>query len=523
MSLFVFRNNTVELLFPRGYTFSGYDDISAIPETVEGYVWFYQLPVKVDEALLCKEIEGYAEKVSWVLDRVGYAKPVYLLTMDHSFSIPMSSGVTVNETVLAYNTSLLDAQKMRPNTYVFDINEFTRQYSETDLVDWKFWFISQMGMNPRLSKSFMEWFKRKMNQVSLKRKKCLVVDLDNTLWGGILGEEGIGGIKVGGDYPGKAFLLFQEVLKQLGHYGIILAICSKNNEEEALDAIENNPFMVLRKDDFSCWRINWVDKATNIQEIANELNIGLDSVVFVDDNPTERELVRQLLPMVAVPEFPTQAYDLPLFCKDLVENYFRVYTVTEEDKKKTAQYKANALRMQSQRSFADFETFLKSLDIHIRVEPANEFNIPRIAQMTQKTNQFNLTTKRYTESDIQSRMDAGWEIYCMRASDRFGDSGITGCMMIHENEIDTFLLSCRILGKGIEQVFLKTVLAIMKQKGVLTIKARFIPSMKNVQVADFYDNCGFKIVGHGNNGEKIYSMDLEAADLSVKPYYSITV
>lgn len=523
MSFYVFRNNTIELFFPTGYAFSGYDEVSAIPENVDGYVWFYQLPVKVDEASLCKEIEGYAEKVSWVLDRIGHAKPVFLLTMDFSFSIPMASGVTVKETVLAYNTSLIDAQKKRPNTYILDINEFTRQYSETDLVDWKFWFISQMGMNPRLSTSFKEWYKRKMDQISLKRKKCLVVDLDNTLWGGIVGEDGIGGIKVGGDYPGKAFLLLQEVLKQLGQHGVILAICSKNNEEEALDAIDNNPFMILRKDDFSCWRINWEDKATNIQEIANELNIGLDSVVFVDDNPTERELVRQLLPMVAVPEFPAQAYDLPLFCKELVEKYFRVYTVTEEDSKKTAQYKANALRKQSQRSFTDIESFLKSLDIHISVEPANEFNIPRIAQMTQKTNQFNLTTKRYTESDIQFRKDAGWGIYCMSTSDRFGDNGITGCMMIHDNEIDTFLLSCRILGKGIEQAFLKTVLTIMKEKGVKTIKARFIPSLKNVQVADFYDNCGFTIVDHGNNGEKIYSIDLEAADLSVKPYFSITV
>ena len=522
MNCFVFRNNTVERFFPKGYAFSGYDDISIIPDDVDGYVWFFQLPVRMNESTLCEEVHGYSDKMNLVLNQIASSKPVFLLTMEEFPYIPMTNGAALKESISEYNASLFEAQKTRKNVYVLDICEFTRQYPENELVDWKFWFISQMGFNPRLSKPFMEWFERKLVQVSLKRKKCLVLDLDNTLWGGILGEDGINGIKLSGDYPGKAYHLFQDCLKELGNDGIILTICSKNNEDEVLNALDSNPFMVLKKNDFSSWRINWNDKAANIREIAEELNIGLDSMVFIDDNPSERELIRQTLPMVTVPEFPTQPYEIPIFCKELVEQYFRVYSIMEEDRKKSEQYRANALRTQSQRTFTDMESFLESLDIHIRIEMANEFNIPRIAQMTQKTNQFNLTTRRYSESDIRSRLDNGWDICCMSVSDRFGDNGITGCLLMNGNEIDSLLLSCRILGKGIEYAFLKTILAGLRDKGIKSIKAEYIPTAKNTQVADFYDRCGFTLTGQEQDGTKTYIINLSEVDLSVKPYYSIT-
>ncbi|MBO4918264.1 MAG: HAD-IIIC family phosphatase [Bacteroidales bacterium] len=521
MNYFIFRNNTIERFFPKGYIFSGYDDISVIPDTADGYVWFFQLPVRINERTLCEEIRGYSEKLNLVLDQVASFKPMFLLTMDEFPSIPITSGVALKESISGYNISLFEAQKAHKNVYVLDIREFTHQYAENDLIDWKFWFISQMGLNPRLSKPFMDWFNRKLSQVSLKRKKCLVLDLDNTLWGGILGEDGINGIKLSGSYPGKAYHLFQETLKELCKNGIILTICSKNNEGEALDALDNNPFMILKKGDFSSWRINWKDKVTNIREIAEELNIGLDSMVFIDDNPSERELVRQVLPMVAVPEFPVQPYELPVFCKELVEQYFRVYSITVEDKNKNEQYRANALRTRSQRTFTDMESFLQSLNIHIRIETANEFNVPRIAQMTQKTNQFNLTTRRYSESDILSRLADGWEMYCMSVSDRFGDNGITGCILLNGYEIDSFLLSCRILGKGIESAFLKTVLTGLRDRGIQSVTAEFIPTAKNAQVAEFYDNCGFTVIEKKEDGTKAYSLDLTTADLNVKPYYSV--
>ena len=531
--MFVFRNNTVERFFQKDYTFSGYDDISFVPMDVDGYVWFYQLPVKYDQEVLCSEIRGYAQKLAFVLAQVDAAKPFIVLTMDEgAYSVPFTSGTELMASVAEYNAALVEAEAAHNNVKMLDIREFTRNYPAEEVFDWKFWFISQMGMNPKVTKPFMAWWSRKLDEIALKRKKCLVLDLDNTLWGGVLGEDGIEGIKLGGDYPGKAFHYWQEALLELSKTGVILTVCSKNNEADVLEAWEKNPFMVLKKDNFATWRINWTDKATNIKELAEELNIGLDSFVFVDDNPTERELIKQMLPMVEVPEFPAQPYELPVFFKDLVEKYFRVYSVTSEDKKKTEQYKANAQRAQAQRSFVDFDSFLESLDIRITIEAANEFNIPRIAQMTQKTNQFNLTTKRYTDADVRQFVEQGWKIWCISVADKFGDNGITGCIMITPNDnlndnkgwgIDTFLLSCRILGKGIEIAFAKKILSMLKDNGVESIKAEYIPTAKNAQVKDFYEKCGFACEAEEADGKKSYVLDLNNADLEIKEFYHINL
>jgi FkbH-like protein len=256
--------------------------------------------------------------------------------------------------------------------------------------------------------------------------------------------------------------------------------------------------------------------------MAEELNIGMDSMVFVDDNPTERELVRQMLPEVTVPEFPDQPYELPAFFEKMVNDYFKVYSITEEDRKKTLQYQANASRAREQRSYGDFTGFLKSLDLQMIIEQANDFNIPRIAQMTQKTNQFNLTTHRYTDADIRLHLSEGWKIWCLSVADKFGDNGITGCVMVNGSVIDTLLLSCRILGKGIEYAFLKRVIKMLTNQGVRKISASYIPTTKNAQVAEFYDNCGFSLVSE-ENGTKKYVLIVEEADLKIEDYYHITI
>ena len=524
MSRFVFRNNTIERFFGKEYFFGGYDDISVIPQDVDGYVWWYQVPIKYEHDILVSEIQGYTQKLSYVLQQIDTKKTFIALTMDIVYAVPFQdSDYRLQSAVADYNRALYDLESSCSNVKIIDITEFTRRYSASDLFDWKFYLMSQMGMNPKLHKDFKVWFERKIESIALKRKKCLVLDLDNTLWGGILGEDGIEGIKVGGDYPGKAFLYFQEALQQLAKTGVILTVCSKNNEQDVLDAWDKNPFIVLRKDAFAAYRINWTDKATNIKELATELNIGLDSFVFIDDNPTERELVKQMLPMVSVPDFPEQPYELPNFFKRLVEDYFKVYSITDEDKQKTEQYKANAARAQAQHAFADFDKFLESLDIQITIEAANEFNVQRIAQITQKTNQFNLTTKRYTDTDIRGFLKQGWNIWCISVADRFGDNGITGTILINGEEIDTLLLSCRILGKGIEIVFVKKIIEILKTQGVKTLNAKYIPTVKNTQVKDFYEKCGFELVETTKDDVKFYSINLDTVNLSTKPYYNIVI
>jgi len=552
---YVFRNNTVERFFGKEYAFSGYDDISNVPQDAEGYVWFYQVPIKYDQKLLADEIRAYIDKFGYVLSQVDAGKSFVALTMDVLYAVPFTDDdCRLQEAVAEYNRVLYDCARRRANAKVLDITEFTRNYSASELFDWKFYFLSQMGLNPKLSRDFKAWWERKMDSASLKRKKCLVLDLDNTLWGGVLGEDGIDGIRIGGDYPGKAFLYFQEGLLELARSGVMLAVCSKNNEQDVLDAWERNPFMVLRKEHFVAYRINWSDKASNISALAQELNIGLDSFVFVDDNPTERELIRQMLPMVAVPDFPEQPYGLPVFFKQLVEQYFKLYSVTDEDRKKTEQYKQNAARARAQASFADLDAFLESLDIRITLEAADEFNIQRIAQMTQKTNQFNLTTRRYTDADVRGFVGSGWKIWCIGVADKFGDSGITGCIMVKPVaagstgsagpaisagsagsagsdssagsagpaqvwEIDTFLLSCRVLGKGIEIAFARMAMALLRDAGVSVLLARYLPTAKNAQVRDFWERCGFECIGSDADGAAEYRLALDGADLGIKDIY----
>lgn len=522
--IFVFRNNTIERFFDKNYAFSGYDDISVIPPDADGYVWFYQVPVKFDQNILAAEIDGFTQKMEYVLSQIDVAKQVVALTMEELFSVPFTDNDhQLRKAIFSYNEALYSLAEKYANLKVIDLSDFTGKHNAQELFDWKFYFIYQMGLNPTLHKEFKNWFARKMESIALKRKKCLVLDLDNTLWGGILGEDGIDGIKIGGDYPGKAFLYFQDALLELSKSGVILTICSKNNEQDVLDVWKKNPFLILKKEHFATYRINWKDKATNIKEMAMELNIGLDSFVFVDDNPTERELIKQLLPMVEVPDFPEQPYELPLFFKKLVDDYFKVYSITDEDRKKTLQYKANASRAQEQRNIGDFTAFLKSLNIQMTIEQANDFNIQRIAQMTQKTNQFNLTTKRYTDADVRQHLKDGWKIWCLSVADKFGDNGITGCIMINNDQVDTLLLSCRILGKGIEYAFVKTIMKLYKEQRNSELKATYIPTFKNGQVSGFYDKCGFNVTDIKENGAKQYVSMLKDEDLEIEDYYHITI
>ena len=521
MTLFVFRNNTVERFFPKGYSFSGYDDISVVPSNVDGYVWFYQSPVTLDQNLFAEQIREDRSKLEYILARIPSSKTMIALTMVPAYMVPVTEVDNSHRaSIEAYNTSLFELEKVYRNLKVIDFADFACNYPADSLIDWKYYFISQMGLNPKLTASFHQWWSKKLESIAFHRKKCLVLDLDNTLWGGVLGEEGPHGIKIGGAYPGNAFQFFQKSLLQLSMSGVILAVCSKNNEEDVFEVWEKNPYLILRKEHFAAWRINWSDKASNIRELAKELNIGLDSFVFIDDNPTERELVKQMLPMVEVPVFPAQPYELPAFYQDIVSDYFKIYSITEEDKKKTEQYKANAARNQARHAFRDFTSFLKSLELVLSIEPANEFSIPRIAQLTQKTNQFNLTTKRYSDSDIRGFLAEGWKIWSLSVSDRFGDSGITGAIFVEDNKIDSLLLSCRILGKGIEKAFLKYVLAQLKTQGAETIQAEYIPTQKNMLVKDYYEQCGFTCL-EDSLQYKTYAAEIDKMDLQIEDYYHI--
>ena len=514
---FILRNTTVENLFSKfDATYSGYSDISHIPDDVDAYFWVYFSPVKTNIEQYILEIDSYTQQLQLALSQISPQKVCYAFTMHHlHFIYRANSNREINATIENYNNKLFELSDACPNLKIVDFSGFCNRYPSSNLMDWRFYYISQMQLNPKLAGDFNFWLQKEITAIEGKRKKCLILDLDNTLWGGILGEDGLEGIQIGNTYPGSAYLDFQCNLLELSKNGVILAVCSKNNEQDVVEAWNKNPFLQIKKEQLAAWRINWNNKADNIAELAQELNIGLDSMVFIDDNPTERELVKQILPMVETPEFPKQPYMLPEFFKEICTNYFQIYKLTSEDKEKLEQYKANTERTSFQKSFASFDDYLKSLEIILDIQELNSVNLTRIAQMTQKTNQFNLTTKRYTEEDIKTFASKGAKIYCISVSDKFGDSGITGATIITVDEknksaaIDSFLLSCRILGKNIETAFLKHVLQQLKKIGVLQVTSAFIPTTKNMQVSDFYEKNGFELVQKTDNGEKYYLCNLK--------------
>lgn len=523
--MYIFRNYTIENVFDESVKFSGYGDISEIPDA-DSYLWFYTAPIGAINEHTVTEINGIADKMRFVAESIPSSAPFYIFTLENLFNVVVSdSDRKVEEAISAVNDLAWKIASEKSNVRVINFEEFLSRHNPNTWINWRFYFISQMILNPTLVPEFKAWWIKKLHELNQPRKKCLVLDLDNTLWGGVLGEDGISGVKMNGDYPGNAFMYFQDALVSLAESGVILTVCSKNNETDVLELWEKNPFVKLGIKHIAAYRINWQNKADNIRELAKELNIGLDSMVFVDDNPTERELVRQQLPMVEVPEFPKRPYELMEFYKSLVNDYFRTYRLTNEDLTKTEQYKANVQRATEQAKFTDLTDFIRSLDIHIDIVKANEFNIPRIAQMTQKTNQFNLTTHRYTEADINLFIAKGDDVYCIAVSDKFGDNGITGEIIVSNCGeiaiIDTLLLSCRILGKNIESVFVKTVLNLLYDKGVRTVKAEYSATAKNSQVADFYDKLGFGVISDAE-GIKKYELKLESHQ-KIPDYYSINV
>ena len=326
-------------------------------------------------------------------------------------------------------------------------------------------------------------------------RKCVVVDCDNTLWGGVLGEDGPEGVRVGRSYPGSAYREFQLFLAGLRRRGFLLALNSKNNETDVLSFLESSPDVILRPDDFVAHRINWRDKASNLVEMAGEINIGLDSMIFIDDSPVECERVRTAAPEVQVEQFPADPLDIPRFQSGLM-NVGRL-RVGDEDIARTDSILANAGRERLRSEAPDMESFIRSLDITLVVDRQNREAIQRISQLSRRTNQFNLTTRRYGVGEVERLMDEG-VVYCMSMRDRFSDYGIIGAAIVSVDcgsdwEIDSFMLSCRAFGRRVEDALLASVLEDARAAGARTVRARFLATRKNKMTRDFFPGRGFEV------------------------------
>jgi FkbH-like protein len=531
MKYYIYRNNTIENLFSNIQAeYSGYDDISEVPDNCNAFIWFYQLPLRFKDELAADEIINYLENIKLILQRIPSSKSFFIFTISKLFYNNMEVGdFRVSEMVAHYNSEIVKLSLKHTNVKIFDFNKFTVNNNYKQLVDWKYYYISGMMINPRLANTFQEWFHNELNAINSIRKKCLILDLDNTLWGGILGEDGVEGIKIGGSYPGNAFTDFQRAILQLKDSGVMLAVCSKNNEKDVLEAWKENKNILINDKVLVNYKINWKNKADNIADMITELNIGADSVVFIDDNPTEREIVKQFIPEIEVPEFPNQAYDLMDFAMAIGRKYFQIYKITNEDKSKTLKYQANSSRNLFKKNFTKFDEYIKSLEIQLLIKSASKITIPRIAQMSQKTNQFNLTTKRYSEDDIRRLIANKYKIYTLEVSDKFGEQGITGLIILQSCKIDqsvsieSLLLSCRVLGKKIEFEFVKFILSKMKKAGYTKAIGKYLESDRNEQVKDFYDKLGFNCFKEEQNDklEKEYYYSLKNMNIVLSENYKL--
>ena len=457
-----------------------------------------------------------SERKEFVETKVDEIKKLVEAFLDNSnsklvitnFQIPVYSPYGINEQkedfgmkqlVYEINNKIRHELKDQSLVFIYDFNEFVMKFGEYNVFNYQDYFFGDIKISIDYIPKFADELLGYVNAVMGITKKCIVLDLDNTLWGGIIGEDGFDNIKLGDDAVGRSFVEFQKRLLALNQRGIILAINSKNNFEDAMEVIKKHPSMILREDNFACMKINWDDKVTNLQEISKELNIGLDSMVFFDDDLINQEFVKTSLPEVLVAELPNDSSQFAQIITKMKE--FDVLKITEEDVKRNEMYLVQKKRTELKNKIVDFDEFLKQMNIEVNIKKADSFTIPRISQLTLKTNQFNLTTKRYQQEEISSfSSDKDRIVECVQVSDKFGDNGITGVYIIEKKDskewiIDTFLLSCRIMGRKVEEAMLYQIIEKAKNLGIKKIKGKFIPTKKNKPAENFYSDCGFKKEG----------------------------
>ena len=399
------------------------------------------------------------------------------------------------EAVRAINRGLVALAREYRGVYVLDYDALVARHGRETWGDERKWLTVRLPVaSANLAHLAAEWM-RFLHPLTGKLAKCIAVDLDNTLWGGVIGEDGMTGIKLSQEFPGAAFQAVQRALLDFAKRGILLAVASKNNPADAMEALTSHPGMLLQPRDFAAVRINWNDKAQSLREIAAELNIGLDSIAFVDDNPVERRHVRDSAPQAIVIELPEDPMRYARCLRDCP--YFERLTLSEEDRKRGEYYAAQRERAELESRVASKEDFYRSLEQVVEIAPVTPATLERVAQLTQKTNQFNLTTRRYTEQQISDMAACpGWRVWSLRVMDRYADNGLVGVAITRSEggacEIDTFLMSCRVIGRTVETALLARVAEDARERGATRLEGWFLPTKKNAPAQDFYRDHGFR-------------------------------
>lgn len=421
------------------------------------------------------------------------------------------------------NAGVQDAASSLPQCYVYDLESLWAE-AGFQAYDRRFEFMAQFPFGPAMQQLLVaEWLRYFLAIRGLSRK-CVVLDLDNTLWGGILGEDGADGIRLGDTPAGRPYLRFQQALKALSKRGILLAINSKNNLADVLPVLRHHPEMVLRESDFAAMQVNWDDKATNLSRLGKELNISLGHMVFLDDSASERGWVLERLPEVLVPEMPREASG---YLDVLNRCELDTLKVTAEDLKRAKMYWEEKQRRELQAEVPSFEQFLEKLKLSIKVELLRPELLDRAAQLCQRTNQFNLTTRRHGADHLQRVAESpNSAVLLMNAVDRFGDYGWSGLAIVEARErtvfIESFLMSCRVMGKNAEFAFLSGLLQWAKQKQCVQIRGEFVPSTKNAPCRDFLARCGLQPETANGNGQA-FAAEIASLPLPKVDYIDLAV
>jgi FkbH-like protein len=399
---------------------------------------------------------------------------------------------------------------------VVDIERLAGAHGKTRCINYEMYYRGAVALSesflPIITDEYMSYIKALKNLT----RKCIILDLDNVLWGGILGEDGFDGIKLGGGPMGRAYADFQRLLLSYYNRGIILATNSKNNCGEALRVIQEHP---------SIMRINWKDKVENMIDLADELNLGLESMVFVDDSPQERERIRQALPQVFVLDLPVSPFR---HCEALHNvKDFNSLILSEEDTRRGDMYYAKRKRRDLLKSKGNLEDFLKSLDIRAEVKYVNSFTMPRITSLINRTNQFNVTTRRYNLAEVEEMCSQPDEfgIYNMRIRDKFGDEGIVGVAIVRKEGrkwvIDTFLISCRVIGRKVETALLAKIVEDAQREGASFLIGEFIPTKKNAPAKSLYSDHGFEMIEE-EDAAVLWELNLNEGTVKTPDWVRIT-
>jgi FkbH-like protein len=429
------------------------------------------------------------------------------------------------KTIRNLNQMLKNILRSAESAYFIDMDLCIKRVGENRFYDRRYWHIGRAPYSREALDAVAAEANKYICALAGKNRKCLVLDCDNTLWGGVVAEDGVSGVKLGHEYPGSAYLEFQYEILNLHNRGVILALCSKNNEDDVWEMFRRHPDMVLTEEHIAASRINWEDKASNIRQLADELNIGLDSIVFVDDSEFEIGLVQKEIPEVASICLPS---DRSVEYRDMLRSrgYFDSLTFSEEDKNRGQMYKSEARRKRGLNGATDIISYYRSLDMVATVSFVDALIVPRIAQQTQRTNQFNLTTKKYTEDDIKRFLsDPEHDLLCIRYADRFGDSGIVGtCILRYDGKavhIDSFLVSCRALGRGVEIVLLVAAIQLANSKGYDRVLGHYRRTKKNAQTEHFFAENGASLVASSQeSSDYIFELDPGVISVRMPDYFS---